>query len=97
MDAKKLAGATIASILTLATTIPTVSDAADPQKADYVKCYGVAAANKNDCGTKSTACAASVAQAGVCYAWIYTPEDICKKLANASIGAPAKDCVEPKA
>lgn len=95
MDGKKLAKATVASLLAISATLPQNTEAADTAKSDYVKCYGVAAASKNDCGTKSTACAASVSTPGACYAWIYTPKDLCEKLANSSVGAPAAGCVEP--
>ncbi len=96
-EAKKLAKISIASLIALSLSTPATSTAADSNKNNYIKCYGVAAANKNDCGTGATACAASVALAGACYAWIYTPKDICEKLANASVNAPAKDCTLPKA
>lgn len=48
--------------------------------ASYVKCYGIAAASRNDCGTKSTACAGSEAQARAADAWIALPEAICKTI-----------------
>ncbi len=93
--AKKLAKISVASLIALSLSTPTTATA-DSANKDYIKCYGVAAANKNDCGTPGTACAASVANPAACYAWIYTPKDICEKLANASVNAPAKDCKSPK-
>ncbi|MBI5448417.1 MAG: DUF2282 domain-containing protein [Gammaproteobacteria bacterium] len=94
-EAKKLAKIAIASLIALSMTTPAVTQAASSSD-DYIKCYGVAASNKNDCGTSLSACAASIKEAGACYAWIYAPEAICKKLANASVGTQAKDCVSPK-
>ena len=56
----------------------------------WVKCYGIAAANKNDCGTKSTACAGSVSQARHSDAWIAAPKGVCKKLRGARVVQPKK-------
>lgn len=47
---------------------------------DYVMCYGVAAAGKNDCGTKSTACAGSVGTAKDPGAWVAALDGVCKKI-----------------
>lgn len=96
-EAKKLAKIAVASLVALSVTTPASSEAAKSPTENYVKCYGVAAANKNDCGTTLSACAATIPTPGACYAWIYTPKDICEKLANASLNAPAKNCQAPKA
>lgn len=88
--------ATLASLLTLtAVAISHPIQAADHSE-KYIKCYGVAAANKNDCGTSISSCGASVHVDRACYAWVYMPEGICKKLAGASVGSLAKGCKEPK-
>lgn len=47
---------------------------------NYVKCYGVAAAGKNDCGTKTTACAGSVKVAKAPDAWVTALEGVCKQV-----------------
>jgi uncharacterized membrane protein len=52
----------------------------------YVKCYGVAAAGMNDCGTKSTACGGSVHTARTPGAWIAIPKGVCEQLKGARIG-----------
>jgi len=46
---------------------------------DYVECYGVAAAGKNDCGTNDSACAGSEKQAKAPDAWIALPRSLCKR------------------
>jgi uncharacterized membrane protein len=51
----------------------------------YVKCYGIAAANMNDCGTKFSACGGSVSQARSPEAWIALPEGICTKLEGSRV------------
>lgn len=47
---------------------------------NYVMCYGVAAAGKNDCGTKTTACSGSINVAKDPNAWIATLKGVCEKI-----------------
>lgn len=47
---------------------------------NYVMCYGVAAAGKNDCGTKTTACAGTVHTAKEPDAWVAALEGVCKQI-----------------
>ena len=47
---------------------------------NYVMCYGVAAAGKNDCGTKTTACAGSVGKAKQPDAWVAALKGVCEKI-----------------
>lgn len=44
------------------------------------KCYGVVKAGKNDCGTKSHACAGQAAKDGDPTEWIYLPKGSCDKI-----------------
>ncbi len=53
---------------------------------DYVMCYGIAAAGKNDCGTKSTACAGSVGQAKAPDAWVAALKGVCEQV-GGKVGA----------
>lgn len=53
---------------------------------DYVACFGVAAASKNDCATHSTSCGGSVAEARAPDAWITLPKGVCQQLQGATIG-----------
>jgi uncharacterized membrane protein len=55
---------------------------------DYIKCYGVAAASKNDCGTKTTACGGSVATPRSKDAWIAIPQEICEQVKGGIVAAP---------
>ena len=61
----------------------------------YVKCYGIAAASMNDCGTATTACGGSVHVARQADAWIAIPDGICKRLQGSRIGIPGKDNDQP--
>lgn len=53
-------------------------------QSDYVKCYGIAAANMNDCGTATTACGGSVHVDRQKDAWIAIPNGICKQIKGST-------------
>ena len=53
---------------------------------EYVKCYGVAAAGMNDCGTKTTACGGTVHVARAKDAWIALPGGLCKQIKGSVVG-----------
>lgn len=57
----------------------------------YVKCYGVAAANMNDCGTKTSACGGSVHVDASKDAWVAIPKGICEQIKNGIVVVPEKD------
>ena len=56
----------------------------------YVKCYGVAAAAMNDCGTKTSACGGSVTIAKSPDAWIALPKGVCDQLKGGIAVMPTK-------
>lgn len=90
---KKIAQTALASVIALSTL--GANEPAKTTDTHFVKCYGVVAAGKNDCGTITSACSGTVKVDRACYAWVYTPEGICKKLAGSSIDKPAADCKSP--
>lgn len=49
------------------------------------KCYGVAAAGKNDCQTASSSCAGTSHADGQADAWIYVPKGTCAKIAGGAL------------
>lgn len=53
---------------------------------DYVECYGVAAAGKNDCATNSSACGGTSSVNGASNAWIAIPKGVCMELKSAVVG-----------
>ncbi|KTD21176.1 DUF2282 domain-containing protein [Legionella londiniensis] len=55
------------------------------------KCYGIAKAGMNDCGTATTSCAATSKIDGQGDAWIYLPEGTCKKIVGGSLEPRNKD------
>lgn len=92
-NSKKIAQAAIAGLVSLG--VVGLAQGNVTQSGTFVKCYGVAAAAKNDCGTVISACTASIKTAGECYAWIYLPKGVCLKIMNSSINRPAPDCMGP--
>ena len=51
------------------------------------KCYGIAKAGKNDCGSKkgSHSCAGSAKISGAKDEWVLLPKGTCKKIVNGSL------------
>ena len=49
------------------------------------KCYGIAAATKNDCQTATHACAGEAKQARDKESWIYVPAGTCTKIEGGSL------------
>ena len=58
--------------------------AADLDKSESEKCYGVARANKNDCAAKdgSNSCAGRAKKDADPNDWVYVPKGLCDKLAG---------------
>lgn len=55
------------------------------QQKDMQKCYGVAAAGKNDCQTATSSCAGTATEDRQADAWIYLPKGTCEKIAGGSL------------
>jgi len=77
---KKIAGATAKPM----TTTEMKAFKPYPYK-NYVKCYGIAAAGMNDCGTKTSACGGSVHIARSPDAWIALPKGVCEQLKGGKV------------
>lgn len=54
-------------------------------KSSHEKCYGVAKAGQNDCGTSSHSCAGQAAADADKSEWVYVPKGLCAKLAGGSL------------
>lgn len=52
---------------------------------DYVQCYGVAAAGKNDCATATVSCGGKVKTDRDPGAWVSLPKGICENLKGGVI------------
>ena len=64
----------VGSLLTLGTATVSAEDAAKE------KCYGVAEAGKNDCGTAKHSCAGQAKTDKAADEWKYVPKGECEKL-----------------
>jgi uncharacterized membrane protein len=87
----KLIHTAIASVIALA-SMPAASHAepADP-KAPKEKCYGVAKAGQNDCGTARHTCAGQAKQDNAPDEWKYVPKGTCEKVGGKlTPGSPGK-------
>jgi uncharacterized membrane protein len=56
------------------------------QAAENEKCFGIAAAGKNDCQTATSSCAATSTSDRQGDAWIYVPAGTCEKIAGGHVG-----------
>lgn len=82
MKSHTLAAAVLAAFV--AAGVSLTAQAADPIKME--KCYGVAKAGKNDCGTKGgNSCAGQVKFARSSNAWIFVPKGTCEKIEGGSL------------
>jgi uncharacterized membrane protein len=75
----KLIHTAVASVLALASMPDTQAQSADP-KAPKEKCYGVAKAGQNDCGTARHTCAGQAKQDNAPDEWKYVPKGTCEKM-----------------
>ncbi len=57
---------------------------ADALAAEQEKCYGIAKAGKNDCGTKKHGCAGVAKTDGVPDEWLFLPKGVCEKIVGGS-------------
>jgi uncharacterized membrane protein len=80
----KLLQSAVASVLALG-----IAHAADAQDAAKEKCYGVAKAGQNDCGTARHSCAGKAARDNAPDEWKYVPKGTCEKVGGKlSAGGP---------
>jgi len=84
-DLKKVVRLAVAGAVALAAVSAVAADKAPAQE----KCYGVAAAGKNDCATASNSCAGSSAKDRQADAFISLPKGLCEKIAGGTTAAPA--------
>ena len=71
---------------------------AHAEETEKEKCYGVAKAGANDCGSsdKSHACAAHASASGLAVDFLLLPKGICEKLNGGSLMAPEAKTDEKK-
>ena len=75
MDTRmKLLQAAIAGVVAMG-----VAHGAQAQDADKEKCYGIAKAGQNDCGTAAHTCAGKAKKDNAPDEWKYVPKGTCEK------------------
>lgn len=81
---KTIAAAVISTAVGVAFATATPTVMAGSHK-NMVKCYGVAKAGKNDCGTKAHACAGQSKTDGATNEWIYMTKGNCERIVGGSL------------
>ena len=85
----KLVHSAVAAILALATAQAHAQ--AQDSKAPKEKCYGIAKAGQNDCGTARHSCAGKSARDNAPDEWKYVPKGTCEKMGGKLANADKKE------
>ena len=79
MSSSKLLQSAIASVLAIG--LAHAANAADPKDdGGKEKCYGIAKAGQNDCGTARHSCAGKATRDNAADEWKYVPKGTCDKM-----------------
>ena len=89
MSSSKLAQSAVAAILAVAGAQHAA--AADDKSQPMEKCYGIAKAGQNDCGTARHSCAGKSAKDNAPDEWKYVPKGTCEKLGGKSTSSGGAD------
>jgi len=90
----KLMQSAIASVLALATA--QAADAQDTKDGAKEKCYGVAKAGQNDCGTARHSCAGKAARDNASDEWKYVPKGTCESVGGKTTAGAADTSKAPR-
>jgi uncharacterized membrane protein len=82
--------AAIAGVLALGAGGVGADSAGKEGKPAAEKCYGVAKAGKNDCGTAKHTCAGKAKKDNVPDDWMYVPKGTCEKAGGTTRPRPSK-------
>ena len=85
MTSKMLILSAVAAAASMAAAIPASAGPADTPVYESEKCYGIVAAAKNDCQTKSHSCAGTATKDAQGDSWIYVPAGTCAKIVGSSL------------
>ncbi|MGE5616012.1 MAG: DUF2282 domain-containing protein [Bacillota bacterium] len=81
MSKKNLLQSALASLVAMGLAQSVVAQAQDGQAAkETEKCYGIAKAGQNDCGTARHTCAGKATKDNAPDEWKYVPKGTCEKL-----------------
>ncbi|HSW81887.1 MAG TPA: DUF2282 domain-containing protein [Usitatibacter sp.] len=90
----KLVHSAVAAILAIATS--QVNAQASDSKEPKEKCYGIAKAGQNDCGTARHSCAGKAAKDNAADEWKYVPKGTCQKMGGKTSSGGADSPKAPK-
>lgn len=90
----KLLQSAVASILALGASHP--AGAEDANAGAKEKCYGVAKAGQNDCGTARHSCAGKAAKDNAGDEWKYVPKGTCEKVGGKTSAGGTETGKAPK-
>jgi uncharacterized membrane protein len=91
----KLVNSAVAAILALATA-EACAQAQDSKAPPTEKCYGIAKAGQNDCGTARHSCAGKAAKDNAADEWKYVPKGTCQKMGGKTSSGGADSPKAPK-
>jgi len=91
MKSKKLTNAVMLAVLSTGLAVTSTSaSAASHNKKNVEKCYGIAKAKMNDCGTNQHACAGQAKKDSDPHEWIYVLKGNCKRIVGGSMKSEEK-------
>jgi uncharacterized membrane protein len=92
---KQLLQSAIAAVLAVAAAQPAPAQQ-DSKAAPKEKCYGIAKAGQNDCGTARHSCAGKATKDNAPDEWKYVPKGTCEKMGGKSSAGGADTGKAPK-
>jgi uncharacterized membrane protein len=87
----KLLQSAVAAILALSTAQAVAQDSKSQPKE---KCYGIAKAGQNDCGTARHSCAGKAAKDNAADEWKYVPKGTCEKVGGKTVSGGGADSMK---
>jgi uncharacterized membrane protein len=89
----KLLQSAVAAVLALSAVH---AAAQDSKAAPKEKCYGIAKAGQNDCGTARHSCAGKATKDNATDEWKYVPKGTCEKVGGKTVSGGADSGKAPK-
>jgi uncharacterized membrane protein len=83
MTKQKLVYTAMAAVVSIGMSLAATAQAASHAKADMEKCYGVAKAGQNDCGTATHSCSGQSKTDNAPNEWKLVPKGTCEKMGGS--------------
>ncbi len=90
MEMKKIVNTALAGVVAVGLSMAAGTALAAKKTVEMEKCYGVAKAGKNDCGTATHSCAGTSTKDNDPHSWLFVPKGTCSKLTDGSTEPPPK-------